>query len=159
MVGAFAEFERAMIRERTSAGLAAARAEDVSAGGGRNSMPRNAARSPKAWSPVVNQGQIWRNSTMSASQRFPALSPNTSPTAHRRHPMNNRPFVFDDGHAYEETMVPWLRPVGETFVDWLDPPSGLKWIDVGCGTGVSIELLIQRCAPRAVEGIDHPSRN
>jgi ubiquinone/menaquinone biosynthesis C-methylase UbiE len=68
--------------------------------------------------------------------------------------MNNRPFVFDDGHAYEETMVPWLRPVGETFVDWLDPPSGLKWIDVGCGTGVSIELLIQRCAPRAVEGID-----
>ncbi len=27
MVGAFAEFERAMIRERTSAGLAAARAE------------------------------------------------------------------------------------------------------------------------------------
>lgn len=68
--------------------------------------------------------------------------------------MNNRPFVFDDGNAYEETMVPWLRPVGETFVDWLAPPSGLRWIDVGCGTGVSTEMLIQRCAPRAVEGID-----
>jgi SAM-dependent methyltransferase len=68
--------------------------------------------------------------------------------------MNIRPFVFDDGNAYEETMVPWLRPVGETFFDWLDPPSGLKWIDVGCGTGVSAEMLIQRCAPQAVEGID-----
>src|SRR6201995_4987394 len=33
MVGAFAEFERAMIRERTSAGLAAARAEGRIGGG------------------------------------------------------------------------------------------------------------------------------
>ena len=68
--------------------------------------------------------------------------------------MYNRPFVFDDGNAYEETMVPWLRPVGETFIGWLDPPSGLRWIDVGCGTGVSTEMLIQRCAALAVEGID-----
>src|SRR5437667_9343961 len=37
MVGSFAEFERAMIPERTQAGLMAARAQGASAGGGRNS--------------------------------------------------------------------------------------------------------------------------
>src|SRR3984885_3962070 len=39
MVGAFAEFERAMIRERTSAGLAAARAEGR-IGGRRKKLER-----------------------------------------------------------------------------------------------------------------------
>jgi DNA invertase Pin-like site-specific DNA recombinase len=38
MVGAFAEFERAMIRERTSAGLAAARAEGRRIGGRRKKL-------------------------------------------------------------------------------------------------------------------------
>ena len=39
MVGSFAEFERAMIRERTSAGLAAARAEGRTTRSG-NDEPR-----------------------------------------------------------------------------------------------------------------------
>ena len=42
MVGAFAELERAMIRERTSAGLAAARAEGRI--GGRRKQPEAAKR-------------------------------------------------------------------------------------------------------------------
>src|SRR5262245_20752092 len=41
MVGAFAEFERSMLRERTKAGLDAARQEDVSAGAGRSSRRNN----------------------------------------------------------------------------------------------------------------------
>ena len=43
MVGAFAEFERAMIKERTSAGLAAARAEGR-VGGRRKVRRRQATR-------------------------------------------------------------------------------------------------------------------
>jgi DNA invertase Pin-like site-specific DNA recombinase len=43
MVGAFAEFERAMIRERTSAGLAAARAEGR-IGGRRKKLDENKPR-------------------------------------------------------------------------------------------------------------------
>jgi len=68
--------------------------------------------------------------------------------------MKKESFSFDDGNAYEATMAAWLRPVGETFFDWLEAKSGLKWIDVGCGTGVSTELLIEKCTPAEVEALD-----
>ena len=74
MVGAFAEFERAMIRERTSAGLVAARAEAASAGGGRSWMLRSAARSPTASSPAVRPAPRWRGSTISAGRPCHASS-------------------------------------------------------------------------------------
>ncbi len=61
---------------------------------------------------------------------------------------------FDDGAAYERFMGVWGRPVGSAFLDWLAAPSGLKWIDVGCGNGAFTELLVERCAPTLVDGID-----
>jgi ubiquinone/menaquinone biosynthesis C-methylase UbiE len=61
---------------------------------------------------------------------------------------------FDDGDAYERYMGDWSRRVGTVFLDWLALPSGLKWIDVGCGNGAFTELLIERCAPTEVRGID-----
>jgi SAM-dependent methyltransferase len=51
-------------------------------------------------------------------------------------------------------MGDWSRPVGSVFLDWLAAPSGLKWIDVGCGNGAFTELLVERCAPTLVHGID-----
>jgi len=64
---------------------------------------------------------------------------------------------FDDGAAYERYMGDWSRRAGTVFLDWLAVPSGLKWIDVGCGNGAFTELLIERCAPAEVHGID-PSK-
>jgi len=61
---------------------------------------------------------------------------------------------FDDGAGYERMMGTWSRLAGKTFIDWLAPPSGLKWIDVGCGNGAFSELLVERCAPAEVQGID-----
>jgi ubiquinone/menaquinone biosynthesis C-methylase UbiE len=61
---------------------------------------------------------------------------------------------FDDGLSYERYMGDWSRRVGSVFLDWLAAPSGLKWIDVGCGNGAFTELLIERCAPTLVNGID-----
>jgi ubiquinone/menaquinone biosynthesis C-methylase UbiE len=61
---------------------------------------------------------------------------------------------FDDGDAYERMMGTWSRLVGETFLDWLALPPGLQCIDVGCGNGAFTELLVKRCAPTMVEGID-----
>lgn len=61
---------------------------------------------------------------------------------------------FDDGAAYEQMMGVWSRSVGEVFLDWLTPAQGLRWIDVGCGSGAFTELILARCAPGDVQGID-----
>lgn len=61
---------------------------------------------------------------------------------------------FEDGLSYERYMGDWSRRVGTIFIDWLALPSGLKWIDVGCGNGAFTELIIERCAPNEVRGID-----
>ncbi len=61
---------------------------------------------------------------------------------------------FDDGAAYERMMGVWSRKAGDVFLDWLKPARGLRWVDVGCGSGAFTELLIERCAPSGVDGID-----
>lgn len=61
---------------------------------------------------------------------------------------------FEDGLSYERYMGDWSRRVGTVFLDWLTLPSGLKWIDVGCGNGAFTELIVERCAPTEVRGID-----
>jgi SAM-dependent methyltransferase len=61
---------------------------------------------------------------------------------------------FDDGAAYERMMGRWSRLAGEIFLDWLAPPAGLKWIDIGCGNGAFTELIVARAAPAEVQGID-----
>ena len=61
---------------------------------------------------------------------------------------------FDDGAAYERYMGKWSQLVGEAFLDWLAPKSGGRWLDVGCGNGAFTELIVERCAPVSVDGID-----
>ena len=50
-------------------------------------------------------------------------------------------------------MGAWSRLAGEIFLDWLAPREGLRWIDVGCGSGAFTELLALRLAPSDVQGI------
>jgi ubiquinone/menaquinone biosynthesis C-methylase UbiE len=61
---------------------------------------------------------------------------------------------FDDGAGYEQMMGIWSRFAGEIFLDWLALPLGLRWIDIGCGNGAFTELLVERCSPVEVQGID-----
>lgn len=68
--------------------------------------------------------------------------------------MTDVPIVFNDGAAYQEFMGVWSRLAGDVFLDWVAPRPGLRWLDVGCGNGASTELLLDRCAPSLVEGID-----
>jgi SAM-dependent methyltransferase len=51
-------------------------------------------------------------------------------------------------------MGKWSQLAGETFLEWLAPKSGLRWLDVGCGNGAFTEMLVERCAPGSVQGID-----
>jgi ubiquinone/menaquinone biosynthesis C-methylase UbiE len=68
--------------------------------------------------------------------------------------MTLSPTRFDDGAAYERMMGRWSRLAGEAFLDWLGLPKGLRWLDVGCGNGAFSELIVARCTPAAVHGID-----
>lgn len=62
--------------------------------------------------------------------------------------------VFDAADDYERFMGRWSRAIGEKFLAWLDPPADARWLDVGCGTGAFSELILRRCAPKSVTGID-----
>ena len=68
--------------------------------------------------------------------------------------MTQQPIRFDDGEAYERAMGIWSQIAGHVFLDWLAPPSDLRWLDVGCGNGAFTELLVQQCAPLETQGID-----
>lgn len=62
--------------------------------------------------------------------------------------------VFDDGAAYERYMGRWSRAAGTVFLDWVAPPTGMRWLDVGCGTGAFTELVLDACSPAAVIAVD-----
>jgi trans-aconitate methyltransferase len=53
--------------------------------------------------------------------------------------------LFTDGAAYERFMGRWSRVVGQAFLDWVDAPKHLRWLDAGCGNGAFTEELIARC--------------
>jgi SAM-dependent methyltransferase len=62
--------------------------------------------------------------------------------------------LYADGSAYERMMGRFSGIAGGQFADWLRLPPGLRWLDVGCGTGAFTEVIVRRCAPALVTGID-----
>lgn len=56
--------------------------------------------------------------------------------------------------AYEAFMGRWSRHVAPQFLEWLGMDEGLNWLDVGCGTGVLSQIILDLCAPASITGID-----
>jgi ubiquinone/menaquinone biosynthesis C-methylase UbiE len=68
--------------------------------------------------------------------------------------MSENKSYFLSSEGYDLAMGRWSRGVGEKFLDWLGLLPGLRWLDVGCGTGAFTELLLDRCSPTEVSAID-----
>ena len=61
---------------------------------------------------------------------------------------------WSDGEAYERYVGRWSRVVAEQFLVWLDAPTNLRWLDVGCGTGALSSTILNNHDPVAVLGVD-----
>jgi ubiquinone/menaquinone biosynthesis C-methylase UbiE len=68
--------------------------------------------------------------------------------------MSEPTYHFNNAAGYERYMARWSRAVGEEFLDWLAPPLGARWLDVGCGTGAFTALIVDRCEPHYVAAVD-----
>jgi SAM-dependent methyltransferase len=56
--------------------------------------------------------------------------------------------------AYDAYVGRWSRPVAAELVRWLGVPSGLSWLDVGCGPGALAATVRELAAPSAIAGVD-----
>ena len=68
--------------------------------------------------------------------------------------MTQPPIRFEDGGAYDRGMGIWSQLAADIFLDWVAPAPGLRWLDVGCGTGAFTAMLAHRCAPAEMQGVD-----
>jgi SAM-dependent methyltransferase len=58
------------------------------------------------------------------------------------------------GDSYERYVGRWSRLVAGDFIAWLDLPPQLRWLDVGCGTGVLSAGVLALAQPASIIGID-----
>lgn len=58
------------------------------------------------------------------------------------------------GDGYDAYMGRWSRRIAPRFLDWLDLPNGLDWLEVGCGTGALTAEILAECAPRDLIAVD-----
>ena len=68
--------------------------------------------------------------------------------------MAETPINFTDASGYESFIGRWSRAVAPHFLRWLKPRRAATWLDVGCGTGILTEALLDLCDPVSVIGID-----
>jgi SAM-dependent methyltransferase len=62
--------------------------------------------------------------------------------------------VWEVGGAYDAFMGRWSRIVAREFLRWLGVHAHGKWLDVGCGTGVLAQTILDEAAPVSVTGLD-----
>ena len=62
--------------------------------------------------------------------------------------------AWQAGDSYDLYMGRWSRQVAPRFLEWLDPPAGLDWLEVGCGTGALSAAILGTCEPASLVCIE-----
>jgi SAM-dependent methyltransferase len=65
--------------------------------------------------------------------------------------------TWESGDAYEAYVGRWSRVVARDFLGWLGIQSRSRWLDVGCGTGVLTQAILDQAAPVEVVAVDPSS--
>src|ERR671939_1008893 len=68
--------------------------------------------------------------------------------------MHEHKDTWANGAAYEYYIGRWSRLVARKFIAWLDISFGARWLDVGCGTGILSQTILDVASPQKVLGID-----
>ena len=62
--------------------------------------------------------------------------------------------AWNTGDPYEMYVGRWSRLVANEFLGWLNLPSSLRWLEIGCGTGALTAAISEKCRPARLIGID-----
>ena len=62
--------------------------------------------------------------------------------------------AWNAGDSYDIYMGRWSRQIAVKFLDWLNLPKQLGWLEVGCGTGALTESILSKCEPSSLLGIE-----
>ncbi len=62
--------------------------------------------------------------------------------------------MFNSAESYEGYVGRWSRLVAREFVAWLDAAPGQTWLDVGAGTGVLTQVILEVASPSKIVAID-----
>ena len=62
--------------------------------------------------------------------------------------------VWARGDLYEPYVGRWSRLVAKEFLEWVNSLPGLRWLDVGSGSGALSQTILTLCDPSRVRGID-----
>jgi ubiquinone/menaquinone biosynthesis C-methylase UbiE len=62
--------------------------------------------------------------------------------------------TWNSGDPYEYFMGRWSQLVAPQFLEWLNFPSNLSWLDLGCGTGALSEAIYRNGKPAYLSCID-----
>jgi SAM-dependent methyltransferase len=68
--------------------------------------------------------------------------------------MNKVKDLWYDGNPYEYFMGRWSKLMAPVFLNWLNLPSSLTWLELGCGTGALSEAILQHYNPSNLTSID-----
>jgi ubiquinone/menaquinone biosynthesis C-methylase UbiE len=64
---------------------------------------------------------------------------------------------WDSGDPYEYFMGRWSKLMAPVFLEWLNCPANLLWLDIGCGTGALSEAIFKHNKPAKLSCVDPSS--